>query len=808
MESLDTQIKTIVRPPPLAKSDLEDLYHSLGFKFYTCELLWDSTTGKKKLAGAYNDNTKFNRNENCWYILTNLSNLVVIDLDTDNEQNRRVLSLALPTCRMIVKTKKGYHLYFIDNGELNYKINTEIHIDIFAGNGETQRKIIAPPSYYNDGINTYHYQLLTYPDKPNRTTKAEYNDLTPLPTELVDYLYSLGFTKPGTNVIELPPVRTQMDIPKSLSELQNLCDCLTPEWLKDFENWKKFCYSLKSAGDTDDIMNLFLMTSARAPGYDNAAAEHSNRQFWRAVKLNSNATKRITIGSLKYWAKLCNPKKYFDGARGDYLRLLTGNPLGVNSNSLCELFINEMAGDIMYSVSAKDYFIYDASTTLWKGGSGVRAYINNVVVDVCQRAILKVLEGLNTSSVEDAIATRKALMKVAKMVDGRAAVNLVNDYLPAFCVPAEDPLRYFDNNPALLPLANGVWDFHKGALVPYHREHYFTQKIDICYNPKADSKLIERAMGDWFKKDPVVIEFIQMVMGYCLTGFIDRQEFYIAWGSSAGNGKSLLWGEVLPGLLTSKYYARVTSDIFANTENPNNEQLYDLNGKRFAFMSEPNKKMGEAEIKAATGDSEVTAQKKYKNAITFNLMCKVLMGCNDLPDMNCDDNGIFRRFTPFEQNVPCLEAADYDAAPEAVKKAGMVVKKDSEFVSALLADKEGTMRWALEGAKRYMANPRTPVPESMKSVKSKARDTIDTVTQWLRGNITAGERNLTFKEIKDEWRAKGLNFEQNKKGFSAKLAAKLKLLGYTVNEGRVGKSEEKILKAQLVPDDEENMMEG
>jgi hypothetical protein len=100
------------------------------------------------------------------------------------------------------------------------------------------------------------------------------------------------------------------------------------------------------------------------------------------------------------------------------------------------------------------------------------------------------------------------------------------------------------------------------------------------------------------------------------------------------------------------------------------------------------------------------------------------------------------------------------------------------------------------------------MPDAMKSVKSKARDNIDTLTQWCRGNIEAGDRNLTFKDIKDEWRAKGLNFEQNKKGFSAKLTQKLKLLGFTVNEGRPGKSEEKVLKARLVPDDVENTMEG
>jgi hypothetical protein len=115
----------------------------------------------------------------------------------------------------------------------------------------------------------------------------------------------------------------------------------------------KLGYCLKTLNCDDDMMNLFLDTSERAPGFEGTLMRASNQKWWRSIR----PVGRLTIGSLKHWAKLCNPSKYFENARGDYLRLLTGNPLGVNSNSLCELFINEMAGDIMYSVSDKDYYI-------------------------------------------------------------------------------------------------------------------------------------------------------------------------------------------------------------------------------------------------------------------------------------------------------------------------------------------------------------------------------------------------------------------------------------------------------------------
>jgi hypothetical protein len=121
-------------------------------------------------------------------------------------------------------------------------------------------------------------------------------------------------------------------------------------------------------------------------------------------------------------------------------------------------------------------------------------------------------------------------------------------------------------------------------------------------------------------------------------------------------------------------------------------------------------------------------------------------------------------------------------------------------VKELLADTEGTMCWALIGATDFMANPRREPPTSIRETKDAARSNIDTLTAWLSGNIEPGTKNLSFSTLKAEWRAKGLNFDQSKKGFAGRLANKIKMMGYTVDEGRAGKSEERILKCQLVPD--------
>jgi len=799
----------------LNERNITNLYDRLGLEWSTFTLGWDNESGKKTMKGACKDRQRKNvAGESGLHIWLDTCDAEIIDIDGDSPEARQIIKLALTHCRMIVETRKGYHLYFKNQNNFERQINDKLHIDLLTPNGTTPMVILAPPSRYiipgdNPKVPSkmVTYTFLTYPD--------DGEELAPMNDTLISYLTGLGFYAPGqkpapTPKVYDPPTRDPTETnsiisdsstaPSNFENLNHLCDCLKPEWLKETGNWLKLGYCLKTINNDEATKELFLLTSARAPGYDGDRFKERNAKMWDEIRPSG----RITIGSLKHWAKICDPGKYFNIARRDYLRLLTSSPIGPTSTQICELFTNEMAGDIVYSTSDKDFYIYDPATTLWKGGSGVRAIINQIFVDTLQRVIIKVMEGLFI--VEGDGQHRENMIKTLKAVDGNNAVAMVSNYLPVFCLPPNgiDPLTYFNQNPDLLPLANGVWKFSEKRLVSYEREHFFTHKIDIKYKPDADTSLINRAMAGWFKNEKPTMEFIQYMIGYCLTGFTTRQEFYVAWGSEAGNGKSLLWGEILPSLLGDKYYARITSDAFADTGNPNNDQLYYLNGIRYAFMSEPRKgaKNGidNELLKTITGDKEFTAQAKYKNKLTFKLLAKILCACNDLPEFNCDDKGTMRRFVPFLQNVSCLDREDYEKAPEALRADGSVILKDDEFVKALVADREGNLRWALEGASRYIDSPRLEPPEAMKNAKLKARETIDTLTAWLSGCLEKGERPLAYTTLKGEWKMKGLDFQQTKKGFAVRLTNKLKMLGWTVDEGRAGKSEERIINCRLVPD--------
>jgi P4 family phage/plasmid primase-like protien len=566
------------------------------------------------------------------------------------------------------------------------------------------------------------------------------------------------------------------------------------------------------------MKEIFLTHSARAAAYASDAHRRQNAKIWDDAKPSG----RSGLGSLKHWAKKCNPDRYFAEAKSSYWALVEQD----NANGYCEIFYNAMAGDILYSNSHKKFYVYDDRETLWKSCEN-NAHINFLFVEITSSVFRKMMADLPPARDEDEATKRKAKLKrlteASKTCGGAFVITLVNSFLPALCRSEEDPANYFDQNPDLLPLTNGVWKFSEKKLVPYERDHFFTFRIPIAYNASADTSAIRRACLDWFGQDAEVAKFIQYWIGYCLTGHTTRQDFLIVWGTKAGNGKSLLWGTILSTLL-DKYYRTITSDALSSERVGNNDQLYNLNGGRFAFLSEPRRAKGtqidNEIVKTLTGDKYFTAEAKYKNAITFKLQAKFAMACNDMPDLKFEDKGTYRRVRICEQNCEFLDPDDYERADPAAKASRRAMLKDDAFAAALLENTEGLMLWALEGASAFVDNPRMEAPEAMGAAKRKAVDETDVLGQWLRSNIRnlgalpeterpAGweRKNLKFVTIKTTMRNQNVALGQNAAGFNKRMREKLIAMGYEIG-GREEKGDLYIKRADETPEDDGLVVEA
>ena len=123
----------------------------MNFVFGSFTLSFNETTKKKKYndVPTWGDQTEsdYKSKFNALYIRTGkISNFFVIDIDSLNIKEAQIINdMCQKTCKLIVKTKKGYHYYFIYDKDIT--ISKEYQR--FGFDIKTDRGIInCPPGYY------------------------------------------------------------------------------------------------------------------------------------------------------------------------------------------------------------------------------------------------------------------------------------------------------------------------------------------------------------------------------------------------------------------------------------------------------------------------------------------------------------------------------------------------------------------------------------------------------------------------------------------------------------------------------------
>ena len=95
----------------------------------------------------------------------------------------------------------------------------------------------------------------------------------------------------------------------------------------------------------------------------------------------------------------------------------------------------------------------------------------------------------------------------------------------------------FDSDGMLLNCANGLVDLRTGELLERGPEHLVGNLVDVDYDPTAKCLTFDRFINGIFYGDRDLIRWVQRALGYAITGSVDEQLLFIAYGTSA-NGRS------------------------------------------------------------------------------------------------------------------------------------------------------------------------------------------------------------------------------------------------------------------------------
>jgi putative DNA primase/helicase len=403
----------------------------------------------------------------------------------------------------------------------------------------------------------------------------------------------------------------------------------------------------------------------------------------------------------------------------------------------------------------QDELIYVTKWKCWLHWNGIRwTRINERISEfavVIAKSIFHELEGVNNPDRQKNISNwainSQSVFRLEAMVKvARAKLIIEPDQL--------------DTDPWLLNCRNGMLDLKQGKLLPHDPKKFLSNLCDVEFDPEAKCPAWINFTREITSGNEELTQYLQRLVGYCLTGETVEQAMFIFQGSGL-NGKSTFLETIK--FVMSDYAAKAQAESFLKKKNERiNNDIAGLAGKRLAIASEVAKgrSLDESLVKELTGGDSITARKLYAEHFTYKPQFKILLGLNDAPDIEGRDNGIWRRIhlIKFDHIVP-------------------KDKVDKFLMSKLQKEAPGILAWAIKGCLDWQRDGLAE-PEYVRTATQKYREDNDPIELYLNENTEDGSRKnpeywTEFSEIyegfKNFSKANG-HYEISKKAFGREMA--------------------------------------
>ena len=363
---------------------------------------------------------------------------------------------------------------------------------------------------------------------------------------------------------------------------------------------------------------------------------------------------------------------------------------------------------IAYEYGHTIKYVGDMGWLIWDGKRW--KYDNKKEIE---RITNKVLRGLYKSDEE-------AETKWARMCERRnIRMNSIKDLMPLVPGERDD----FDRHKYLFNVENGILDLKTGKLQPHDRELNMTKITNVNFDEKAKCPVWDLFLNQIFKGDSALIEYMQRLVGYSLTGDISEQSMYFLVGGGS-NGKSTFVNTIKK--LMGDYGLQTNSDTFIKKKSDGaNNDIARLASSRFvsAVESEEGEKLQESLVKTITGGEQILARFLRQEFFEFLPEFKVFFTTNHKPIIGGVDDGIWRRvkIIPFTLNLKPHE-------------------RDKKLEEKLSLEMSGILNWAIEGCLKWQKSG-LKEPKVVMDATGNYKEDMDILGPFLSENCYTNEPN-------------------------------------------------------------------
>lgn len=395
------------------------------------------------------------------------------------------------------------------------------------------------------------------------------------------------------------------------------------------------------------------------------------------------------------------------------------------------LFSNSLGDARIYATLFRNQFIYVKNTQEWYEWLGhywqkdlmnhSLAAVEKVALEYLKenkRLFDKLQEALKADQ-EDKSETskigkrQKAILERVRQLRGdnrrNACLKFAHTIDDSLAIAAEA----FDLHPMLFPCANGVIDLETGRLHPGNPSDYLSLASPVEFKgidepaPIWEKALLQIFNCDRPGDDTSMVEYIQRLFGYAITGSVKEKVFPILYGKTGWNGRSMITdtiSHIMGALATPIPSEMLLSQKFAKSSSGPSPDVMSLKGVRCAFAAEidDNQRFSVAKIKWLTGKDELTARNPNATYSTrFNPTHKLIVATNTMPGAPPDDKAFWERvhLIPFDISFVKREPRE---AHERVA--------DLDLDSKIMKEVSGVLAWMVKGCLLYQKHGLKPPP--------------------------------------------------------------------------------------------------
>jgi len=520
-----------------------------------------------------------------------------------------------------------------------------------------------------------------------------------------------------------------------------VAECLSTSRAERYDDWIQLGWVLRNIDYR--LLNQWIDFSKIASNY----VEGECQNLWDRMRKDN-----LGMGTLRWWAKTDNEARYKDIIDNSILPLIDMAIGSEGAHYDVAKLVQMMYKGEYKAVNKETWYKYDKDVHCWirtREGLNLRKTLSE---EVCRKFLDRAIFYNSNSSnnsidpAQQSIYSKRGgdAIKIAQKLKTASYKDSIMKECKCLFID-EKFEEILDCRSHLIGFKNGVYDMKMHIFRDGMPDDHISLSTNKMYYPFNKNLPEIKEITEFFEKVFTNINlrnYVLDILACIIDGSIAQERFYIFTGQGS-NGKSRLLDLIQKSV--GDYYATLPIALLTQKRAASNSAQSEIErtkGRRFAVLQEPNDndKINVGYMKELSGNDRILTRSLYKEPYEFKPQFKMILACNELPEIPSQDGGVWRRLRVIEFSSRFCENPDPEKKNEFMMDLELSEKFEqySDYFLSMLIDRHKNI------------NPnKITEPREVINATQKYKDNNDIIGQYLNDKISYSEDNKEKLGIND-----------------------------------------------------------